>query len=222
MFTCRDSDLSYVIRLQVLSPNMWCYSAIFASVICISYSLLCWSTTPLAINIESVMSPFGLTILLLIIAFHLTAFVAGYFLTGMVFHKTPDVKALQRTLSYETGSSLALSVHNSIGIYETNKFFTFAGMQSSLLALALANRFFQDPLVGVPPAISVSQCLGLKTFVFFFSPIHYWLRWLGTLLQFGEIIVSNLHIALFQAIRTHFVFHPANVFQYAHILTPKR
>ncbi|XP_021833716.1 probable sodium/metabolite cotransporter BASS6, chloroplastic isoform X2 [Prunus avium] len=90
----------------------------------------CCVGAPLAINIESVMSPFGLTILLLITAFHLTAFVAGYFLTGMVFHKTPDVKALQRTLSYETG------------------------MQSSLLALALANRFFQDPLVGVPPAIS--------------------------------------------------------------------
>lgn len=33
----------------------------------------------------------------------------------------------------------------------------FVGMQSSLLALALANRFFQDPLVGVPPAISVSH-----------------------------------------------------------------
>lgn len=30
-------------------------------------------------------------------------------------------------------------------------------MQSSLLALALANKFFEDPLVGVPPAISVSQ-----------------------------------------------------------------
>lgn len=115
------------------------------------------------------MSPFGLTILLLIIAFHSTAFIAGYFLTGMVFHKTPDVKALQRTLSYETGSSFALSVHKSVGIYETNKFFTFAGMQSSLLALALANRFFQDPLVGVPPAISVSQCLGLKTNFFLFT-----------------------------------------------------
>ena len=34
---------------------------------------------------------------------------------------------------------------------------SFVGMQSSLLALALANRFFQDPLVGVPPAISVSH-----------------------------------------------------------------
>ncbi|KAJ0715343.1 putative Bile acid:sodium symporter, sodium/solute symporter superfamily [Helianthus annuus] len=28
-------------------------------------------------------------------------------------------------------------------------------MQSSLLALALAKKFFQDPLVGIPPAISV-------------------------------------------------------------------
>ncbi|RXI01105.1 hypothetical protein DVH24_001339 [Malus domestica] len=92
----------------------------------------CCVGAPLAINIESVMSPFGLTVLLLVIAFHLTAFVAGYFLTGVVFHTAPDVKALQRTLSYETG------------------------MQSSLLALALANRFFQDPLVGVPPAISVN------------------------------------------------------------------
>uniref|UniRef100_A0A453LD15 Uncharacterized protein n=1 Tax=Aegilops tauschii subsp. strangulata TaxID=200361 RepID=A0A453LD15_AEGTS len=31
-------------------------------------------------------------------------------------------------------------------------------MQSSLLALALANRFFPDPLVGVPPAVSVWLC----------------------------------------------------------------
>lgn len=30
-------------------------------------------------------------------------------------------------------------------------------MQSSLLALALATKFFQDPLVGIPPAISVSS-----------------------------------------------------------------
>ncbi|XP_042949953.1 probable sodium/metabolite cotransporter BASS5, chloroplastic isoform X1 [Carya illinoinensis] len=85
---------------------------------------------PLALNIESVLSPFGVTILFVVIAFHLSAFIAGYVFTGLVFHKATDVKALQRTLSYETG------------------------MQSSLLALALANRFFQDPLVGVPPAIS--------------------------------------------------------------------
>ncbi|XP_022759425.1 probable sodium/metabolite cotransporter BASS6, chloroplastic isoform X2 [Durio zibethinus] len=88
---------------------------------------------PLAININSVLSPFGLTVSLLVVAFHLSAFIAGYFLSGSVFHKAPDVKALQRTLSFETG------------------------MQSSLLALALANRFFQDPLVGVPPALSPLQ-----------------------------------------------------------------
>ncbi|KAL0659699.1 hypothetical protein Bca4012_080284 [Brassica carinata] len=58
------------------------------------------------------------------------AFLSGYFLTGSVFRNAPDSKALQRTLSYETG------------------------MQSSLLALALATKFFQDPLVGIPPAIS--------------------------------------------------------------------
>ncbi|KAK8482007.1 hypothetical protein V6N13_073495 [Hibiscus sabdariffa] len=90
----------------------------------------CCIGAPLAININSVLSHFGLTVSLLIVAFHLSAFVAGYFLSGSVFHNASDVKALQRTLSFETG------------------------MQSSLLALALANRFFQDPLVSVPPAIS--------------------------------------------------------------------
>jgi predicted Na+-dependent transporter len=33
-------------------------------------------------------------------------------------------------------------------------FVNISGMQSSLLALALATKFFQDPLVGIPPAIS--------------------------------------------------------------------
>ncbi|PPE02902.1 hypothetical protein GOBAR_DD00062 [Gossypium barbadense] len=98
---------------------------------------------PLAINIISVLSPFGLTVSLLIVAFHLSAFIAGYFLSGSLFHKAPNVKALQRTLSFETG------------------------MQSSLLALALANRFFQDPLVSVPPAISVSLfCLPFPPYCF--------------------------------------------------------
>ncbi|CAA7057571.1 unnamed protein product [Microthlaspi erraticum] len=90
----------------------------------------CCVGAPLALNINSVMSPFGATILFLITMFHLSAFLAGYFLTGSVFRDAPDAKALQRTLSYETG------------------------MQSSLLALALATKFFQDPLVGIPPAIS--------------------------------------------------------------------
>ncbi|CAN7081477.1 unnamed protein product [Brassica oleracea var. botrytis] len=90
----------------------------------------CCVGAPLALNINSVMSPFGAAILLLVTMFHLSAFFSGYFLTGSVFRNAPDAKALQRTLSYETG------------------------MQSSLLALALATKFFQDPLVGIPPAIS--------------------------------------------------------------------
>ncbi|XP_057510661.1 probable sodium/metabolite cotransporter BASS6, chloroplastic isoform X1 [Actinidia eriantha] len=97
--------------------------SVFVTALCVG--------APLAINIDSVMSSFGVSVLLVVIAFHLSAFIAGYSLTGLIFHTAPDVKGLQRTLSYETG------------------------MQSSLLALALANRFFQDPLVGVPPAISV-------------------------------------------------------------------
>ncbi|KAL2551636.1 putative sodium/metabolite cotransporter BASS6 [Forsythia ovata] len=96
--------------------------SVFVTALCVG--------APLAINIESVMSPSGISVLLLVIAFHLSAFISGYALAGVVFHDAPDVKALQRTLSYETG------------------------MQSSLLALALANKFFQDPLVSVPPAIS--------------------------------------------------------------------
>ncbi|PKA53064.1 putative sodium/metabolite cotransporter BASS5, chloroplastic [Apostasia shenzhenica] len=87
--------------------------------------------SPLAINISAVISPFGVAVVLLIFGFHLSAFLAGYSLSGLVFQQAADMKAIQRTISYETG------------------------MQSSLLALALANRFFQDPLVGVPPAISV-------------------------------------------------------------------
>ncbi|KAE8661800.1 putative sodium/metabolite cotransporter BASS5 [Hibiscus syriacus] len=63
----------------------------------------CCVGAPLAININSVLSPFGLTVSLLIVAFHLSAFIAGYFLSGLVFHKAPDMKALQRTLSFETG-----------------------------------------------------------------------------------------------------------------------
>lgn len=90
----------------------------------------CCVGAPLALNINSVVSPFGATILLLVTMFHLSAFLSGYFVTGSVFRNAPDAKALQRTLSYETG------------------------MQSSLLALALATKFFQDPLVGIPPAIS--------------------------------------------------------------------
>lgn len=97
--------------------------SVFVTALCVG--------SPLAININAILSPFGTAIVLLIFGFHATSFIAGYSLTGFLFNKSAEVKALQRTLSFETG------------------------MQSSLLALALANRFFPDPLVGVPPAISV-------------------------------------------------------------------
>ncbi|KAK8916727.1 hypothetical protein KSP39_PZI022712 [Platanthera zijinensis] len=97
--------------------------SVFVTALCIG--------SPLAININSVMSSFGVAVSFLLFGFHAAAFIAGYGLSGLAFRMTDDVKALQRTISFETG------------------------MQSSLLALALANRFFQDPLVGVPPAISV-------------------------------------------------------------------
>ena len=127
---------------------------------------------PLAINIKSVLSPFGATIFLLIVAFHLSTFIASYVFTGLVFHKAPDVKELQRTLSYETGSAI-IDYHQNIVpgniIFWLTDIFYFAGMQSSLLALALANRFFQDPLVSVPPAVSVSPycCFFINHFIFF-------------------------------------------------------
>ena len=38
-------------------------------------------------------------------------------------------------------------------------------MQSSLLGLALANKFFVDPLVGLPAAISVSSYFVIYTSV---------------------------------------------------------
>ncbi|XP_073012391.1 probable sodium/metabolite cotransporter BASS5, chloroplastic [Typha latifolia] len=97
--------------------------SVFVTALCVG--------SPLATNIEAIISPFGVAILLLIFGFHASSFIAGYSLSGTWFRKAADVKALQRTISFETG------------------------MQSSLLALALANKFFQDPLVGVPPAISV-------------------------------------------------------------------
>lgn len=73
--------------------------SVFVTALCVG--------SPLAINIKAVMSPFGLTVLLLIIGFHLSSFIAGYIITGFVFKDAPDVKALQRTLSFETGLTLS-------------------------------------------------------------------------------------------------------------------
>jgi hypothetical protein len=58
-------------------------------------------------NIKVVLSPFGLTILLLLFSFHTSSFVACYHLAGTWFLKSDDVKALQRTISFETGEVLS-------------------------------------------------------------------------------------------------------------------
>jgi predicted Na+-dependent transporter len=91
----------------------------------------CCIGSPLAVNIKAIRSPFGLEILLPVVAFHTAAFVAGYKVTEAVFPDAPDLPALAKTISFETG------------------------MQSSLLGLALANKFFADSNVGLPSAISV-------------------------------------------------------------------
>ncbi|KAJ0781268.1 putative Bile acid:sodium symporter/arsenical resistance protein Acr3 [Helianthus annuus] len=46
---------------------------------------------PLAININSVLSPFGLSVLLLVTSFHLSAFIVGYAFTGVAFRNEPEV-----------------------------------------------------------------------------------------------------------------------------------
>ena len=73
--------------------------SVFVTALCVG--------SPLAINIRAVLSPFGLSIVLLLFAFHTSSFVAGYHLAGTWFHKSADVKALQRTISFETGDALS-------------------------------------------------------------------------------------------------------------------
>ncbi|KAG2636256.1 hypothetical protein PVAP13_2NG442012 [Panicum virgatum] len=74
--------------------------AVFITALCVG--------SPLAINIRAVLSPFGLSIVLLLFAFHTSSFVAGYQLAGTWFRKSADVKALQRTVSFETVAFLLL------------------------------------------------------------------------------------------------------------------
>ncbi|KAH7425891.1 hypothetical protein KP509_11G076500 [Ceratopteris richardii] len=86
--------------------------------------------SPLAMNVQAVKSPFGISVLVLVFGFHSVGFLLGYHLARIVFQQAVDVLKIQKTISFETG------------------------MQSSLLGLALANKFFPDPLVGLPSAIS--------------------------------------------------------------------
>lgn len=69
--------------------------SVFVTALCVG--------APLAINIDAILSPFGVVLVLVIFGFHASSFLAGYSLTGLVFRKAADVKALQRTISFETG-----------------------------------------------------------------------------------------------------------------------
>lgn len=54
-------------------------------------------------NIHAIRSPFGLEILLPVVAFHTAAFVAGYKGTEATFPNAADLTGLARTISFETG-----------------------------------------------------------------------------------------------------------------------
>lgn len=57
----------------------------------------------MAVNINAVRSPFGLQILLPVVAFHTAAFIVGYKVTEVTFPRAADLAALARTISFETG-----------------------------------------------------------------------------------------------------------------------
>uniref|UniRef100_A0A0D9XFS3 Uncharacterized protein n=1 Tax=Leersia perrieri TaxID=77586 RepID=A0A0D9XFS3_9ORYZ len=87
--------------------------SVFVTALCVG--------SPLAINIKAVLSPFGLATVLLLFAFHTSSFLAGYHLAGTWFHKSADVKALQRTVSFETGCADVLNgVCSCYGMVQEN------------------------------------------------------------------------------------------------------
>lgn len=89
----------------------------------------CCVGAPISLNIAHLRSPGGAAVLLPVLIFHTTAFVMGYGI-ARVGIRTGGVP-LSRCICLTTG------------------------MQSSLLALLLASRFFSDPLTLLPCAISV-------------------------------------------------------------------
>lgn len=71
------------------------FFSVFVTALCVG--------SPLAININSILSPFGMVVLLLVVGFHTSAFISGYVLAGLAFHRAPNRAALRRTMSFETG-----------------------------------------------------------------------------------------------------------------------
>ncbi|KAI3453535.1 hypothetical protein Pfo_010198 [Paulownia fortunei] len=101
------------------------------------------------------------------------AFISEFAFTGLVFHDLPDAKALQRMLFYETGHCHLLDI--VIAMLDDN-----VGMQSNILALAhLQIGFsFQDPLVSIPPAISLST---FDLYIDWADRIYFCVNYVGTL-----------------------------------------
>jgi len=85
----------------------------------------------LSSNAVAARSILGLQLLIPVSLFHFAAFAAGHRLAKETIAKAPDDEGLARCISLETG------------------------MQSSLLALLLATKFFQDPLISLPCGLSV-------------------------------------------------------------------
>ncbi|KAL3152228.1 hypothetical protein ABBQ32_001310 [Trebouxia sp. C0010 RCD-2024] len=84
----------------------------------------------LSLNAAAARSSMGATVLLPVVLFHSLAFCVGYFMTHSSV-SGPDRVPVARCISLETG------------------------MQSSLLGLLLASKFFADPLICLPCGISV-------------------------------------------------------------------
>ena len=61
--------------------------------------------SPLAMNVEALKSPFGLAVLLVVIGFHATGFLFGFYLPGVVFWKSSHQRKVQKTISFEIGIS---------------------------------------------------------------------------------------------------------------------
>lgn len=65
----------------------------------------CCIGSPLALNAGALRSPFGLIILLPVLAFHTVAFVGGYYSAVGAFGRIEDRRNVARTMSFEVGKS---------------------------------------------------------------------------------------------------------------------
>lgn len=93
--SCDSKILRFLPRICAAIQPFLPPLSVFVTALCVG--------SPLAINMKAIVSPFGVSLVLLLFAFHASAFIAGYGLAGMLFHRSEDVESLQRTISFETG-----------------------------------------------------------------------------------------------------------------------